>query len=95
MNYTGKKRGCAEVRTTMIRVTIWNEYLHEKEGKPVRHIYPKSIHGCSENFLETDEELSIQTTTFEMPEHGLTDEVLAQTDVLIFGVTCARSQSFR
>ena len=29
-------------------------------------------------------ELSIQTATFEMPEHGLTEEVLEQTDVLIF-----------
>lgn len=29
----------------MIRVTVWNEYLHEKE-EPVRHIYPNGIHGC-------------------------------------------------
>ena len=36
------------------------------------------------NFYRTDEELAIKTATFEMPEHGLTDEVLAQTDVLIF-----------
>ena len=51
----------------MIRVTIWNEYLHEKE-EPVRHIYPNGIHGCIKEFLETDEELSIQTATFEMPD---------------------------
>lgn len=67
----------------MIRVTIWNEYLHEKQ-EPVSHIYPNGIHGCIKEFLETDEELSIQTATFEMPEHGLTEEVLEQTDVLIF-----------
>ena len=67
----------------MIRVTVWNEYLHEKE-EPVRHIYPNGIHGCIKEFLQTDEELAIKTATFEMPEHGLTDEVLAQTDVLIF-----------
>ena len=67
----------------MIRVTVWNEYLHEKE-EPVRHIYPNGIHGCIKEFLQTDEELVIKTATFEMPEHGLTDEVLAQTDVLIF-----------
>ena len=67
----------------MIRVTIWNEYLHEKE-EPVRHIYPKGIHGCIKEFLQTDEELVIKTATFEMPEHGLTEEVLKQTDVLIF-----------
>ena len=67
----------------MIRVTVWNEYLHEKE-EPVRHIYPNGVHGCIKEFLQTDEELAIKTATFEMPEHGLTDEVLAQTDVLIF-----------
>ena len=67
----------------MIRVTVWNEYLHEKE-EPVRHIYPNGIHGCIKEFLQTDEELVIKTATFEMPEHGLTEEVLKQTDVLIF-----------
>ena len=52
----------------MIRVTVWNEYLHEKE-EPVRHIYPNGIHGCIKEFLQTDEELVIKTATFEMPEH--------------------------
>lgn len=73
----------------MIRVTVWNEYLHEKE-EPVRHIYPNGIHGCIKEFLQTDEELAIKTATFEMPEHGLTDEVLAQQMYLFSGVTCAR-----
>lgn len=52
----------------MIRVTVWNEYLHEKE-EPVRHIYPNGIHGCIKEFLQTDEEFVIKTATFEMPEH--------------------------
>ena len=67
--------------------------MHEKE-EPVRHIYPNGIHGCIKEFLETDEELSIQTATFEMPEHGLTDEVLEQTDVLIFW-SHMRQEQFR
>ena len=52
----------------MIRVTVWNEYLHEKE-EPVRHIYPNGIHGCIKEFLQTDEDLVIKTATFEMSEH--------------------------
>lgn len=66
----------------MIRVTVWNEYIHEKE-EPVRHIYPKGIHGCIKEFLEQDPELVIRTATLDMPEHGLTEEVLKETDVLI------------
>lgn len=28
----------------MIRVTIWNEFRHEKEDEEVRTIYPDGIH---------------------------------------------------
>lgn len=67
----------------MIRVTVWNEFLHEKQ-EPVKSIYPEGIHGCIREFLAKDEELVVRTATFEMPEHGLTEEVLQETDVLIF-----------
>ena len=29
-----------------IRVTVWNEYRHEKSEESIRAIYPKGIHGC-------------------------------------------------
>lgn len=68
----------------MIRVTIWNEFHHERIYENVKEIYPNGIHGCIAEFLQKDQELSIRTATFDMPEHGLTEEVLSDTDVLIF-----------
>lgn len=68
----------------MIRVTIWNEYIHEQESESIRQVYPQGIHGCIAEFLGTDQDLIIQTATYGEPEHGLTEEVLAGTDVLIY-----------
>lgn len=66
----------------MIRVTIWNEYKHEQEYENIRKVYPDGIHGCLAGFLQDD--FCVRTATFEMPEHGLTEEVLQETDVLVF-----------
>lgn len=68
----------------MIRVTVWNEYLHEKREESVRAIYPNGIHGAIAEFLSKDPELTVRTATLDMPEHGLTQEVLDNTDVLIW-----------
>ena len=35
-----------------IRVTVWNEYLHEKQAAEVAAVYPKGIHGCIADFLK-------------------------------------------
>ena len=37
-----------------IRVTVWNEYLHEVQFEEIRAIYPEGIHGCIAAFLEKD-----------------------------------------
>lgn len=68
----------------MIRVTVWNEYKHEREIEAIRQVYPEGIHGCIAAFLREEEDFTVRTTTFEEPEHGLTEEVLCDTDVLIF-----------
>lgn len=67
----------------MIRVTVWNEYKHEREYEGIRKVYPNGIHGCIAGFLETEEDFVVRTATFDEPEHGLTEEVLQETDVLI------------
>jgi trehalose utilization protein len=67
--------------TDNIRVTIWNEYRHELSSPEVAKIYPEGIHGTLAKALGT-EGFSIRTATLDEPEHGLTDEVLANTDVL-------------
>lgn len=68
----------------MVRVTVWNEYKHEQEYENIRNVYPEGIHGCIASFLEEEKDFTVRTATFEMPEHGLSEEVLENTDVLIF-----------
>ncbi len=65
------------------RITIWNEFIHEKEPQ-IAEIYPKGIHGAIYEMLEKYNLYELRTATLEEPEHGLTDEVLDNTDVLIW-----------
>lgn len=67
----------------MIKVTVWNEYRHEKHSEEVRKIYPNGIHSQIASFLNT-EDFTVKTATLEEEEHGLTEEVLDDTDVLIW-----------
>ena len=66
-----------------IRVTIWNEYVHEKQEPSVGALYPEGIHGALAKSLAAPD-LVIRTATLEEPEHGLTQEVLNATDVLLW-----------
>jgi trehalose utilization protein len=34
-----------QIMPTPIRVTIWNEFVHERRDAAVATIYPKGIHG--------------------------------------------------
>ncbi len=68
----------------MINVTIWNEGRHEKTSDEVKAVYPKGIHGCIADFLGTNEDLKIRAVTLDDPDNGLPDDVLNDTDVLIW-----------
>ena len=65
------------------RITVWNENRHEKTDEAVRAIYPNGIHNSIAGFLE-EAGFPVQTATLDEPEHGLTESVLDQTDVLIW-----------
>ncbi|MCK9862193.1 ThuA domain-containing protein [Paenibacillus sp. ATY16] len=67
-----------------IKVTVWNEYRHEKHNEHVKGIYPEGIHNAIGGYLKTIEGLEVGTATLDEPEHGLTDDVLNNTDVLIW-----------
>lgn len=64
-----------------MRVTVWNEYRHEKENDTVAQLYPDGIHGAIAGYL-SQQGFTVQTATLDEPEHGLTEQVLAETDVL-------------
>jgi trehalose utilization protein len=67
-----------------IRVTVWNEFRHEKVEGRAKEVYPDGIHQAIAGFLSQDPCIEVRTATLDEPEHGLTDEVLASTDVLIW-----------
>jgi trehalose utilization protein len=67
----------------MIKVTIFNEFRHEKKKESIRAIYPDGIHGAIKAGIE-DEEILVRTVTLDDPECGLTQEVLDDTDVIIW-----------
>ncbi len=69
---------------TALRVTVWGEGLHEQRDAGVAERYPDGIHGAiAQGIAEhLDEAAVLRTATLAEPEHGLTEEVLAETDVL-------------
>ncbi len=67
-----------------IRVTVWNEYRHERRDPKIAQIYPQGIHGAIANYLQGLPGVTVRTATLDEPEHGLTDQILSSTDVLIW-----------
>ena len=67
-----------------LRVLVWNEHVHERRDPSVGRIYPDGMHGAIAEGLrrELGERVSVSCATLEEPEHGLTAEALAATDVL-------------
>jgi trehalose utilization protein len=66
-----------------IHVLIWNEFIHEQTNPAVAEIYPKGIHTAIAEGLQPYN-FHIRTATLDQPQHGLTKEILRQTDVLIW-----------
>lgn len=67
-----------------IRAIVWNEFVHENRNEAVRRIYPEGIHGAIAGFLGAEKDLVAGTATMDQPEHGLTEERLADCDVLVW-----------
>ena len=66
-----------------MKITVWNEFAHEKSDPAVKAIYPDGIHAVVASFLR-DAGYEVRTATLDDPECGLTDEVLDDTDVLFW-----------
>ena len=67
----------------MLNVTVWNENRHEQKNQTVRDIYPEGIHGAIASFLG-EESFNVKTATLDEEQHGLTEDVLKETDVLVW-----------
>jgi len=68
----------------MIRVTVWGENIHEKRDESVQKLYPEGVHGAVASGISEylGDQVSVRTATLDQPEHGLSHDVLSQTDVL-------------
>ena len=65
----------------MIKVTIYNEFFHERHHEEVMKLYPQGIHMVLKEQLQ--DEFEVRTFTLDNVAE-LTEEVLNDTDVLIW-----------
>ncbi|KQR04179.1 glutamine amidotransferase [Arthrobacter sp. Leaf141] len=72
--------------TEPVRVLVWGENRHEQEQPHVAAIYPAGMHTTIREGIEENlgANARVRTTTLAEPEHGLTEEVLRDTDVLVW-----------
>lgn len=65
-----------------IRTVVWGENIHERTNDVVAGIYPQGMHETIAAALNADPGIAATTATLDQPEHGLSAERLAETDVL-------------
>ena len=65
-----------------LRVTVWHEFRHEHKNPRVKALYPNGMHEQIAGYLRGRPGITVKTATLDEPEHGLTEAVLAETDVL-------------
>ena len=68
------------------RVVVWGENVHDKVDPRVKEIYPAGMHNTIKAGIDENlgDRAVVTTVTLDDPEHGLTEERLANTDVLVW-----------
>jgi len=68
-----------------IRVTVWNEFRHEIRSEKVKAVYPDGMHKVIGEGLLEHGDFEVKYAWLDKDaEHGLSEEVLNDTDVLIW-----------
>jgi trehalose utilization protein len=66
-----------------IRVTVWNEGVHEKKNEAVRKVYPEGMGHQIGQYLEKQPGIaSVHVSELGDPDQGLSDAILNDTDVM-------------
>jgi len=75
-------------------VTIWNEFVHEREHAAVRAVYPDGIHAVLAEALRRwlGDAVRVHVATLQEPEHGLSDAALETCQVLVWWGHAAHAQ---
>ncbi len=71
--------------TPPLRVTVWGEDRHERVDPQVAELYPDGMHATIADAIREHhgDAVEVRTATLDQDDdHGLSDEVLAGTDVL-------------
>ncbi len=76
----------------MIKVTVWNEFEHEKTNPQVGSIYPNGIHTAIKDFLDIYDDIEVKTSTLDLDDCGVSQQLLDDTDVLIWWGHCAHNK---
>ncbi|RWR15996.1 trehalose utilization protein ThuA [Microbacterium enclense] len=73
-------------RSETVRVVVWGENRHEQVNPVVREIYPDGMHSTIAEGISRllGDEVTVSTRVLDDPEHGMTEETLAETDVLLW-----------
>ena len=66
-----------------MKVTVWNEFYHEKKKPQILEMYQGGLHEYIASFLR-DDDIEVRAVTLDDECQGLPDEVLDDTDVLIW-----------
>ena len=74
-----------------INVTVWNEFRHEKLNGKAKKIYPDGLHSTIATGIKA-KDIETRLASLDEPEHGLTEEVVNHTDVLIWWGHCAHAE---
>lgn len=77
-----------------LRVLVWGENRHEQVEPQVAQRYPNGMHGAIADGIRENlgSAARVRTAVFDDPQHGLTEEVLADTDVLTWWGHAAHSE---
>lgn len=72
-----------------IQLLVWNEYRQDNPefaeyDEPVVEVYPDGIHEAIASHFRRRKEFEVDTATLDEPEHGLTEEMLDSTDVVVW-----------
>jgi trehalose utilization protein len=72
--------------TAPLRVVVWGENRHEQVQREIAERYPDGMHGAIQQGIQEHlgERADVRTATLDDPEHGLTEDVLRETDVLVW-----------
>jgi trehalose utilization protein len=76
-----------------LRITVWGENVHEHRSSKVKEIYPQGMHAAiARGIAGLLPSAEVTTATLQEPEHGLTAQRLAETDVLTWWGHLAHEQ---